>query len=145
MSLYMKGSLLEYLNELEQVNWKADIEKRLKELEEHTYRTKRSENTTIPQQLLILKDLNILPIFQKLGLNRRQQAKLLSVILNGNEDYVRKAYEGIYHKDSPHKTPQNYKFLYETYKTLKLEELTKVAEKEIIALRKKEEKEKEKK
>jgi len=139
MTNYLTNLITEHFKKQEEEKWKSNLETRLSELEQYTYRTRRKEVTTQNQQLLILEDLGVLPIFQKLKISKRNQAELLAILLNTSATNVRKAIEGINTKDSPVKSAENYKFLYDRYKEIGLTERLDEIESHIVKKIKQEE------
>lgn len=103
------------------------IEDRLSKLEQKVFKLGRTP-TTLNQQLLILNELGILKEFKKLDLSDVKLATLLSVILNGDKDNIRKALSTINSKDSKLKTSTNYAFAHKTFEDVELKELAKKAD-----------------
>ena len=109
-------------------------EDRLTKLEEKAFKSSKTP-ATLNQQLLLLEELGILQQFVKLGLSNLKLAELLSVILNGDKDNIRKALTEINSKKAKSKTATNYAFIQSTFEKAGLPEKAKQADKEYNRLK----------
>lgn len=103
------------------------IEDRLDKIEEKVFKSGKTP-TSVNQQMLLLSELGILKEFQKLGLTDNKLAGLLSIILNGDKDNIRKALSKMNLKDSNIKSSLNFAFIHKTFDEAGLKELAEKAD-----------------
>ena len=109
------------------------FEDRIEKIEEAVFKNGKTPSS-MPQQMLLLKELGVLDQLKKLNLSDVKLAALLSVILNSNKDNIRKALSKINLKDSELKTSANYAYLHKIYETAGLDDLAKKADSEYTRL-----------
>jgi hypothetical protein len=102
----------------------ADIDERLRELEERVFKTARKTDTTRSQQMLLMRDLGLLDKLNEFKLSNHKKAKLLSILLNASPDNIEGDLSSIHRKDYKHINVLNYEFLLKTYNTVGLKELS---------------------
>jgi hypothetical protein len=107
----------------------ADIDKRLADLEERVFANDKKVQTDLSQQMLLLHHLGIIDKFRELDISSRKVIKLLSLILNASEDNVKKTMTALELPKSKLKVKKNYKFLVETFSTLKMQSQVETTEK----------------
>lgn len=116
------GTVAGYLRKKAEAEWKEAVNKKVPDLEAGKSKTKRKQ-TSLPQQILLLHELNLLKLILP-EIPSYKKAKFLSILLNGDEDNIRKTIQKINQTNSSAKTKENYQFLLETFNTLGLEEYT---------------------
>jgi len=90
------------------------IEKRLIDLEEKVFKSKKTNTTTRSQQMLLLHSLGILDKIGNLEISKTKQAILLSALLNSSMDNIKDDLETISNiKKSDVHSDRNYEFLFE--------------------------------
>ena len=107
----------------------AQIEDRLKKLEEKVFKLGKSP-TTRSQQMLLLKHLGLLDIILKLDISNKKKSILLSSILNSSQDNIEGDLSIINSKTSKLRTTENYAFLIKAFDETGLKELSLEMEKE---------------
>lgn len=100
------------------------LEAKIKKLEESTYKNNSKDTVNLPQQLLILKHLNLLDTLTNLKLSREQKAIILSKLLNRSFDNIRHLLSKINSKRSKIITDDNYTVLYRIFKKAGLKQKT---------------------
>ena len=98
----------------------VDIDKRLSDLEERVFANDKKVQTDLSQQMLLLLHLGIIDKFRELNISSRKIIKLLSLILNASEDNVKKTMTALELPVSKLKVKKNYKFLVDTFSSLKM-------------------------
>ena len=94
------------------------IEKRFIDLEN---KNKKPSETTMPQQLVLLKHLGMLDKILELKISKKNKAKLLSILLNRSADNIEGKLTNIRFDNDPElSTESNYKFLKESFEKLHL-------------------------
>jgi hypothetical protein len=109
-------------NNLENLNLPLiDIDRRIADLEQRVFANDKKVQTDLSQQILLLHHLGIIQVFRQLNISSRKISKLLSLTLNAHVDNVKKVMTALELPGSNIKTKKNYKFLVETFSSLRME------------------------
>jgi hypothetical protein len=116
-----------------------DIDERLKELEEKTFKTVKRLKATKAQRTLILKHLGLLDLIEQLDISKNNKALLLSVIIDADPD-VEKDMNNIAKKSPDILSKYNYEFLVKLFDQVGLEKQAGECEKLLTKIKTQEEK-----
>lgn len=111
-----------------------EMSDRLEKLENTVNKTKRKDNTSRGQQILILYHLGLLDKINELNLSNVKKAKLLATLLNSSEQNIRQDLTEVYKQDSELKHSTNYTFLNQLFSELGLNELEKKTDKILVEI-----------
>lgn len=112
----------------------ADIDERLRELENRVFKTARKQITNRSQQILLLNDLGLMDKINQLGISTKKKAYLLSVLLNASQDNIKDDLSNMYKPNYKHNNIENNEFLLKVYKEAGLKELIEKTDKQLDEL-----------
>src|SRR5580658_2654070 len=112
-----------YAAEQEQIQQLKEQAEKIEALQEKVFKNAQKAKTRLGQQILLLHKLGFLDKLKEQKLTTLQEARLLSVLLNGDKDNIRKHLTVVGHKESTLTNERNYKFLVDIFTELKLDKL----------------------